>query len=232
MGVSRYSANIMTIGGRYESRDHDLLATAVREYNEEVGMNLINLSEEDVYGCYAVQSKYSVAIFYPIDCLPTHDFVPTDELYDVIWVTPHQLKSMASHQHFILRHPRSKKSNRSRSNTRAFLFSNDLKLLATTIAAIAETSAPFNVTDCNINLHRLPRLSFGFKPMLCTDTNVFLQDCTITPNWGNIALVFSDHEIAIMRGDRSVYILPIQDLDYIIDGLNRLNIKNQCRVSS
>lgn len=115
LGISKFSGNITTIGGQFEAGDYDLLITAIREYNEEVGFNMPNLTEDDVQNCYAIQSSYSIAIFYPVTEISAIEFVPTDELFDLIWVTPQQLQIMATKQEFILhRHP---KRNASSSNS-------------------------------------------------------------------------------------------------------------------
>jgi len=39
-GISNHSAIISPLGGSFEDKDYDLLSTAVREYNEEVGESL------------------------------------------------------------------------------------------------------------------------------------------------------------------------------------------------
>lgn len=49
-GINNYSGIISPLGGSFEENDHDLLSTAIREYNKEVGQNFPNLTEESVSG--------------------------------------------------------------------------------------------------------------------------------------------------------------------------------------
>jgi 8-oxo-dGTP pyrophosphatase MutT (NUDIX family) len=235
LGVSKFSGNITTIGGRWEPTDHDLLTTAIREYNEEVGSNMENLVEESVYDCYAIQSTYSIAIFYPIKAIPDKDFVPTDELFDLIWVTSEQLRIMATKQEFVLKQYSGKKTKKSssetpkrkviKSTTRAFLFSNDLKLLANSIVWTIETGIPFIRPKFDYHFYRPKRVLSVTKPQICFDITTFIRDCQNHPNWGNVSLVMMGSQIGLMRYDQNVYILPLVHLDLITMHLNRLNIK-------
>ncbi len=110
LGVTRLSGSLVLIGGAFENKDHDLLDTAVREFNEEVNpiKNLNfkrNLSTLDVLKCHGAWvdgSDFSsfhrgLYIFFPIYRKPLH-FQPTPELYDILWVTPTQLINLIKFQ--------------------------------------------------------------------------------------------------------------------------------------
>ena len=53
--ISSYNTSIGTFGGKHEDCDYDLLDTAVREFNEEVGDNFPHITCEDLMDCYAIK---------------------------------------------------------------------------------------------------------------------------------------------------------------------------------
>ena len=75
-GVSQYAATITAIGGAHEEQDHDLLATAIREYNEEVGSNMRHIVAESVINCYAIKTAYTIQILLPMNSR-TSEIIPT-----------------------------------------------------------------------------------------------------------------------------------------------------------
>lgn len=198
LAISRSSGNISTIGGRFEPDDHDLLSTAIREYSEEVGTNMRSLIEESVYNCYAIMSRYSVAIFVPMVGRPDA-FNPTEEVYDLLWLTPKQLRIMAVNQEMVLN-----------KGPRIFLFASDLRLMAKEIADAVDTGQPFTYISSNDSFDRSVRPKKEVKvdiPKIITDINEFKQEVN-SFRLGNVGLVIGTDNIIIMREDKTAYVLP------------------------
>lgn len=212
LGVSKFSGNITTIGGSYEVGDYDLLSTAVREFNEEVGDNMRHLIEDAVYNCYSVHSDYSPIILLPISRRPII-FKETEELFDLMWVTPHQLRIMAANQEYGLfqskRLIEEYPSNRGHSapTTRAFVFSIDLKFLAEGIANAVEDGKCFIRPNSTEGFVRPQRVTTVMVPKISTSIEEFMFDSTNYKAWGNTALVITPDIIGLMRRDRTVYLL-------------------------
>ena len=237
LGVSKFSGNITTIGGSYEVGDYDLLSTAVREFNEEVGDNMRHLIEDAVYNCYSVHSDYSPIILLPIWGRPTI-FKETEELFDLIWVTPHQLRIMAANQEYALfqskRLIEEYPSNRGHSApaTRAFVFSIDLKFLAEGIANAVEDGKCFIRDSSTEGFVRPQRVTTVMVPKISNSIEEFTFDSTNYKAWGNTALVITPDIIGLMRRDRTVYLLSYNEIQSIVDGLNRSHTKTHVALTS
>lgn len=237
LGVSKFSANITTIGGSYETIDYDLLSTAVREFNEEVGDNMRSLIEEAVYNCYALYSDYSLSILLPISRRP-HSFKETEELFDLIWVTPQQLRIMATNQTYALfqskRLIEEYPSNRGNDApaTRAFVFSMDLKFLADGIANAVEDGKCFVRATSTEGFVRPRRITTVIIPKISTNIDEFMIDSTNYKAWGNTGLVITPDIIGLIRRDRTIYLLPHNEMSSIIDGLNRSHTKTHVSLTS
>lgn len=95
LGISKMSGKLTLIGGSYENLDHDLLDTACREYNEEVGKNMANVKPDDLFDSYAIVTDVSIEILMVVDEI-NFDFEPTDELSGIFWVSINQLKIIVS----------------------------------------------------------------------------------------------------------------------------------------
>lgn len=125
--VSTFSSNISTIGGVFEpEEDYDLLSTAVREFNEEMGVNFKKMSEKDLYGCFAITNNYSYTIIYKVE-KTNETFIRTDEVYSMIWITPRQLEIMVKNDDTLIY------KNNNGQGSKAFHFSRDLCLICENI---------------------------------------------------------------------------------------------------
>lgn len=102
IGISAHATNLTLIGGSFEFGDFDLLGTAVREYNEEVGSNLRHITIADVLDLYAIKTSRTIQILLPINEIPK-TFMATKELSMIIWVTANQLYSIYNNRNEILR---------------------------------------------------------------------------------------------------------------------------------
>lgn len=219
-GINNFSANITVIGGSYECEDYDLLSTAVREYNEEVGSNLEHIIEEKLYNCKAIQSEYSISILYPVTnyCV---NFTPTEDLHNIIWISSHQLRIMERNQQF-----RIFKTNK----TKAFTFSIDLKLIASKIIQFMDN---YNLQEyrCRSKFIRPKRLEYIVTPEIHKDVKKFIHDAKEFKAWGTTAILATKNKIFIMRGDKTTYILLEQDIPIIIEILYKLHTKFYVSIS-
>ena len=212
LGVTDYSSSLTAIGGVYDNVDHDLLTTAVREYNEEVGKNMQHLSEEAVYDCYAVQTHYTIQILLPVQT-KIMKFMRTNELYDLIWVTAKQLKAMSDHLDFKL----------PGSQIKPFVFSAGLIDL---IPILLEITGPVGRVTSTDRFVRPKRISKENIPHVVTDFSIFENDSLIYGDFsGNIAVVVTDGYIGIIRRDRTIYLLPIRDVARALAIINKLAIR-------
>lgn len=218
LGVSMYSSNIGIIGGAFEEeKDHDLLATAVREYNEEIGSNFPAITIEKLYGCYAFSSNYSISIFLPINEKPT-EFVSTTELHNIIWMTPHQLNIMAQNQEFILHDTNGNKGPG--LNPKAFIFASDLKHSAHKIADIIKDESEFS-TDAKFMFRRQKKTTPVQKNEIVTDVEKFDQDLKKKNYWIGSAVVIDKDTIGIChKNDGTLYLLPKSEVTRIVSLIN------------
>ena len=234
LGVSKFSGNITTIGGLCEIVDHDLLSTAVREFNEEVGENMRLLKEEEVYNCYALYSDYTLSIFLPILRRPDR-FKETEELLDIIWVTPGQLNIMAKNQECELfrgKKEEGKKEEGKRERgryttpkTRAFMFSMDLEFIALGIARVVKEGRCFDSDVSKVVFERPRRIAKIIVPKISTSVEEFAEDSEKYKVWGCTALIITDEVVGIMRRDRKMYLLEHDKMSSIMEGVKRSRAK-------
>lgn len=215
LGISNFSTNITAIGGCYESKDHDLLDTAIREYNEEVGNNLDNVTLEDLLGCSAIVCEDNIQILLPISMFPS-SFVSTEELYDMLWITTKQLQEMLSHPTSFI--PGSGKK------TRAYIFAREFRNLGNNI---------INVVD-NISMIRSTGLLIQSRPKkvdmraLVNNTN-FASYIKSTYSMGYMTISKNKMGVAFEKG--SLFIFPIEELTLVTTKLLSENIKLMTNLS-
>lgn len=97
-GVNKSKSNIITIGGTFENYDHDLLDTAIREYNEETKNILPPITYDTISSSYVIATSYSYTIIYDISNY-SPSFEPSDELYGIVWLTLAQFKNIVDNVH-------------------------------------------------------------------------------------------------------------------------------------
>lgn len=216
-GISRFSANITPIGGDFEATDHDLLSTAVREYNEEVGSNMRNIIEDSVYNCYAIKSNFTIQILLPVKEY-ANMFTPTQELYDMLWVTPKQLTIMSDNQQYVL-------PIRNREGSRGFSFSAPLRDVAKMVALKVNEGTPFTRVTSTEYLFRPKREVVKSSQMLITNIDKFKIDAQSQAKWSISSLTFDKNYFGLMRANRTLYLLPIQNLDEVMAIMNKLSGK-------
>lgn len=218
-GITNFATNITPIGGLYEPTDHDLLSTAIREYNEEMDNNLPIIRDESVYNLYAIKTNYMIEILLPISCKP-EKFIKTEELYDMIWVTPEQLLCMAENKNYIL--------PGSGSKSKAYSFSGGLFNAIPDIVAAVQSGIPYNPVKekCMKHFARPMRQNIKIISKVITSLEQFRNDALVPRNFvGQISLVIKDDIIGIMRPDRMTYLLPLIHLPNIVEILDRLQTR-------
>jgi len=100
LGVNKYTSALTTIGGAYiPEKDHDLIETIIREYQEEVGNNLPKLTLDNIMSSTILYYPDSIISFIPLKAIPPK-FVETDELKELIWITTEQFLAMGKNQHY------------------------------------------------------------------------------------------------------------------------------------
>lgn len=216
LGITTFSTSLSTIGGSYEDSDHDLLATAIREYNEEIGPNTPELTAEAVFNCYALKTNYSIEILFPFK-KRIIKFTPTDELINVIWITPTQLQAINTNHEYIF--PETGK-------TRAYVLSGGLRqIIPSLIEAVNNGRAFTRIRDDN-PFPRVKRVARAVIPRISRSIEEFELDAELPNNFkAHMTFVVGLNLIGIMREDRTVYILPISALSRIVPVLNTLGFK-------
>lgn len=216
LGISTFSTNINTIGGSYENKDYDLLETAVREYNEEVGSNMKHITSESLYNYYAVKSEYEIIILQVVSGNHNFKFTKTEELYDILWVTPYQLKLIHDLSETLI--PKTK--------IKAFSLSSGFKLIIPMILEAITTGIVFNIQDDKTRLVRSKKVITQNEALVITNYNEFVLDSQedISKFSGLIILILDkdNRVIGIMRNDFTTYILPIDRLPAVINILNNI----------
>lgn len=214
-GISNFCTNITTIGGKHESNDHDLLNTAIREYKEEIGDNLPFLTEEKVYNLYAIKSDYMILILFPITRIPDK-FEKTEELSDMLWVTPGQIKQINNNSNFNLSKSLCVTDVNSSSRTPAYVFAVGLKSILENIGAAVETKIPF-VSSNFVSFIRPPKIYCDQKQKMVNSLDDFCQDVGSKEKfYGHVALVIYQETVCIMRNDRVVYLFPITSISFVL----------------
>jgi len=221
LGISRYNGSIVSIGGTLELYDHDLLSTAVREYNEEVGPNMPNITEEVVYGCYAIRTETSINILLPVASIPPV-FQPTNEIHSIIWVTPKQLSIMSERQNFILYG--SSGTKHKKSVTRAFSFGTGLSTLAPILCQAVDLMIGFYTAADPYPFERPMIRQMLSYPQMISDFDTFKTETLSNRSLYVVAYVRSNNYVGIMRQDKNFYFLPIDQEMEILKILEQAGI--------
>lgn len=217
LGVSKFSASITAIGGIYENEDYDLLETAIREYNEEIGNNLPHINIRSVINCYAIKTPYTIQILLPVRSRPTR-FNETAELYNLLWVTPKQLSAMNNHQQYYLP-GRGKR-------VRAYVFSSGVKNVVVPLIKAVDDGIAFRLIPNIEPVQRVKRIVAPSDPKIVTDINSLIEDARIPGDFrGHIGVVITDDVTALIRGDETIYYLSHIELPTVIDILNTLGFR-------
>jgi len=220
LGVTMFSTNITSIGGSYETTDVDLLDTAVREYNEEVGNNMRNVVDESIYNCYTIKTDYTIQILMPV-CNRPYTFKRTEELYTMLWVTTKQLEAMERATNMILPGTYGK--------TRAFPFSMDFRKLVKPLIYAVDNGIGLKLTRNSDNINRPMRISKKIDNIVITDMDKLEEDSKITGEFiGFVGIVIVSgniNKIGLIRNDRRIYILTLNNVRRIADILIMLKVK-------
>jgi len=213
--ISKYNTSIGTFGGSYESSDYDLLDTAVREFNEEVGDNFQHITCEDLYDCYALKSSQSISVFVPFNEKPK-TFRSTEEIYDLLWVTPSQMECFLENKDMVLDYVERYKRHK------AFLLSCDLGKIGNAIVDIvSEHSNYYLLTEVPILRSKRSTIIIDYNQT--TDFNTFIHDMKVKPYWNKLFLISTETNIIISRRDKTIYVFPITDKILILNALTMLN---------
>lgn len=214
LSISRFSASLACIGGSFDKRiDFDLLSTAVREYNEEIGYHLETVTESDVINCYAIVSKQTIQILYPVS-KRTSPFLGNSELYDFIWVTPNQLLSMYHNNDYNLDR-----------KTKAYSMTPSFKSVILRTVAAVRSGIPFQLEDNPAAITRDIRRKKEPKFIIKRSLLEFLSDFNKLGGWYWVTLSVGDTHFGVMRYDLTVYYLPLADINTVLLTLARKKIK-------
>jgi hypothetical protein len=224
LGISRYSANITPIGGEFECSDHDLISTAVREYNEEVGSNMPNITDDSVLNCYAIKSNRTIQILLPVNRYPDN-FIPTNELNSMLWVTPKQLIIFSDNQQYLL-------PSKNHETSKGFSFAVVLHDISKLVAAVVSSGIPFNRISSPLSLVRPERKKEKSSQSLSTSKYKFKADAQSPGKWHISALTIGDNYFGIMHSNRTLYLFPIIDLDEVLSIANKYLGNSKIYVSS
>lgn len=215
LGINQNNTTITTIGGTYESKDFDLLDTAIREYNEEVGNNLPNIGFEDIIGCLALKSERSIHILLKIENIPKN-FVATTEFVKLLWVTPKQLKIMSENNLLTLSH----------KNTRAFPFTVALRECTNQIIDFFESKKFY----CDLSRNTKPERSQKqqiIKPIektISEDIDQLKKDILKPFKIYHFGLVITENKFGIILNDGRVYIISTDFLKEAITIVNSVQV--------
>lgn len=217
LAVSNFSGNISPIGGAYENVDHDLLSTAVREYNEEVGENMQNITHDSVYNCIAIKSAYTIQIFLPVKEYNTK-FIPTEEVNNLIWVTPDQLRIMGNNQDYSI-------TMRKNNRVKPFFFSLPFINIINAVADAVASGVPFKRVNLTDPFFRPPRNKIMDSVFDIRDEEQFISDAKSNPVWHVTAMAIGKKYAGLMRGDKIIYIFSIDKLVELIPYINSVKHK-------
>lgn len=200
LGISRQTGNIISIGGSYDEKDLDLLSTAVREYNEEIGDSLVKISEKDLEACYAIKSDHGINIILPMK-IPLCKLTETDELYNILWVTHGQFQIILDNGHLLLDTSKYvEKRSRNRSVPKAFSINVELKNASKGILKALKDKVWLN---SDIPRHQPVRT----------------KKASITP--GNIIYTLNDFKNLKQKLGGLLYLIPIGEKCFLCDGYGR-----------
>lgn len=92
-GISSTLGSISVIGGGFEPTDFDLLSTVQREYREEIGDNLQEITPEMFRSSLVLKMDKFIAVLVKMDRVHV-DFTPTEELSGVVWFSKKHLDTI------------------------------------------------------------------------------------------------------------------------------------------
>lgn len=212
VGINKFGSLLSTIGGAYEKEDHDLLSTAVREWNEELGSNVIKLKEEDLYNRYSIVTNEFIYILYPISKIQT--FKPTPEISGLIWLTPNQLFSLISEENnlYFPNQPENKIIN----------FTKEFRFTAPIIATVVQNNDIFSLFRTSELFVRPKRISREYIERLASFED-FMNE--INHAWYAVTLFVGPKEISIRNRTYTTYIIPIELEKEVITTINQYNVK-------
>lgn len=213
LGVTNVTAVLVTIGGSFEDRDIDLLATAVREYNEETSSNI---SEIDVIDCYAVVHKGNINILLPFNERPS--FLSTNEIERILWLTTAQLRIISNNQNYSF--CISGGSTNILATSQSLL--NELPLLIFAIDCKLPTMRTF-VHFRYIRIKKLPEIK---HIRVCTDFAQLRCDMA-DPSlfYGSASMVVRNGHVAFQRRDKVLYSFSTDYYDEFMKFIQNHKIK-------
>lgn len=195
VGVNTYTTNVSPLGGSFEKDDIDLLSTAVREYNEEVGDNYPHLKVGDLINRYAIQDEFTAQIFVEVE--PTRFFKKTEEIYDLLWVTPLQLRIMTRLNKFAF------------EGVNLFKFNHRFVTLFETIASAIEGGCAFATVDSDEPMEQYKKRYE--EPVLRLFTGLEAVEAHRLEFIGHSPIVFTPQWIYIMSKMKTAVRLPATD---------------------
>lgn len=219
LAVTAHNAALSFIGGNFDSKqDHDLISTAIREYNEEIGDNLEALDVDSIERLYAIKSSDTIQILFPMKGQPVQDFRPTDEVEFILWISPQQLLALVNtHDVFIP----------NMGEMRAFLVNKTVGEIARILTRVDLLNLEYNNSDnlFNVsNLFRPVKIVNRPPPTIKVTMDELRVDSAIKRFFvGYQAVVLTDTHIGIMRVDRTCYVLPRSKMGEIMEILKSIN---------
>lgn len=216
LGVSSNTANIITLGGSFEATDYDLLSTAVREYNEEVGKNMRKIKEEDLMGCFAIKSEHDINILFPIEKIP-ESFEKTEELENIIWITLKQFEIMINNSN-LSTFGIDKFGHKKQFGIKLFSINVDLKLIGGRLLGV--------LNEIKTLRSRLIENNLSFtttrtrKKLTCKDSTVYgIEHLEIFKQklGGTTILVISDNQFLFEDSYERLYSACTEDLPKFLE---------------
>lgn len=214
LAISSFSTNLGIIGGGFESTDFDFLDTAVREFKEEIGDNIPtpDITRNNYY-VISDDSFEGVYILYPIKSKPDK-FNPTEEISDLLWVTPNQLKIIDSNKDMLLPNSRS----------RAFSLSGSIRKILSKVADVVSSGIPFDVKPLWSPLERNKKLLSEATFQLITDPDGYLENINDGYIWGvSTFMTIGYDNVGFINKEKKLFYLPRSLLPEIIKNLNYNN---------
>lgn len=214
-GIAILASNITPIGGGFEDTDYDLLSTAIREFNEEIGHNFHPLVDDAVYNMHAVVSAHNIQILLPVHNWPS-SFTATQELEDFIWITPQQLNIMNQRQHYVVPTPI--------GETRPFLFASSLREIASMLVDAMSTDTVFNRVVTDEPFERVQKI----KTVTLAGVHIGLLELVQSLNttkWYHAMLVYDQQNVYVSNDHKVRFIIPIHQMTDIVREIGSRKIR-------
>lgn len=198
LAVSNSSAIISPIGGSFEEKDYDLLSTAIREYNEEIGDNYPNITEESVIDRYAVMNDSTIQIFVEI-APPLRPFHRTLELYDMLWVTPYQLEMISFHSQYV--YPG--------SGIRVFQAGRRFINMFKSISSAVERGDAFSEFRSRAPFVRKQKIPEVVVQEVISNFEEFVKNVRVPSNYvGHTSIAITESTIGVINKHQVVFLIP------------------------